>query len=198
MNEVLAAAMALREVGLSVIPVLPGTTRSAMPWPLLLELSRHVVEFQPSDKQLSTWFSGEPMNVGVFLGMGPAFLACRAFHSWSDYDEWTRRHSGGWGNQPTVETGLGGVQVYARQTAIPRGCDFIHFRGSTLHLYGHHMVLPPSTGPVPGQRYQWVIPMPADWDQIPVLDDEMMDGEQLFNVGSPPMDVLALATPSAN
>jgi hypothetical protein len=180
MNDTLSTALRYRDLRLPVIPAIAGQKRPALSWPWLMEIMQTSTEYHPTETDLRQWFGDEPMNVGVLLGMGPVFLACRDFPSEADYRAWVTTNAEGFDeNAPTAQTGSGGIHVYARQFGIPRVPERMNFSdGSTLYLHSSFMVVPPSEHPL-GQLYQWLVPMPEDWADIPVVDERLVAGEEI-------------------
>lgn len=133
-----AARYYTQDLGFSVIPVVNGDKRPAVPW----------TEFQnrkPTNEELTEWFFGHDYQLGVVCGAVSGNLVVLDFETPESYVEWAKRHPVE-ADTRTVETGKG-IHVYLRTREPPAGNtklikDLVETRGE-----GGMVLAPPSRHP---------------------------------------------------
>lgn len=104
-------------------------------------------------------------GIACILGSASCGLWCRDFDSVQAYQNWSAKHPPAAQSLPTVKT-HSGYHVYAKSSG---DVGFKDFGGSDGELRGdrkHYMVLPPSRHPR-GGRYEWVVPLPVNFEEVP-------------------------------
>ncbi|MHC4757609.1 MAG: bifunctional DNA primase/polymerase [Planctomycetota bacterium] len=146
-KTILDWALEYYKMGLSVLPIRPGTKR-----PALRSWKQYQTE-RPDENQLRKWFKDNNKGIGVVLGPVSNDLACRDFDISVEYDQWAKVHSDLAERLPTVKTSKG-FHVYFE--AKVKGTK--HISNGELRGKGGICLLPPSIHP-DGIEYEWVNPL---------------------------------------
>jgi len=142
------------------------------------EWERYETEPVP-EEQLHEWFGPGASygNISAVTGPISGGLTVVDFDSVTRYEAWAKQHPELAKTLPTVKSGRG-FHVYCRSDLDK---DDTHtYRSVDIKAKGL-VSLPPSVHKS-GARYKWVIPLPADVDQLPLLDpyelglDHLTDG----------------------
>lgn len=140
-----AAKFYVDELGLSVIPIINGEKRPAIPW-------TRYQQHKPDSGELVEWFHQTNFQIGIVCGAASGGLTVLDFETPRAYQEWAGRHPRLARETRTVETGKG-MHVYfllppdevkGNQKLIP---NLIETRGE-----GGQVLAPPSLHPS-GRRY---------------------------------------------
>jgi hypothetical protein len=145
----LQAALAYLERGWSIIPIKPGSKKSACLWKPFQTLAAN-------KNRLRTWFAaGKYTGLAVILGKVSGGLVCRDFDTMESYNAWALAHPDLAATLPTVATARG-RHVYF----VADHLGFQDFGDGEYRGDGHYCLLPPSRHP-DGATYKWLIPLPA-------------------------------------
>lgn len=160
-DSIIELVLFYSRLGLCIIPIRPGTKRPACrTW--------EQYQTQPPDaKTQGRWFKDGRNYPAVILGSASGGLVCRDFDTVEAYRAWAAEHPNEANSLPTVRTARG-YHVYCLSTCLgfvelPDGVG--ELRGDS----GHYCVLPPAIHET-GVAYEFVIPLPATIDDMPVVD----------------------------
>ena len=95
-----AAKFYVDELKLSVVPIVNGQKRPAVPW-------TRYQERKPDDGELAEWFYDNTHQIGVVCGAVSGGLVVLDFETPGAYNEWRGRHSDLASSTRTVQTGKG-------------------------------------------------------------------------------------------
>ena len=161
-NLLLAEALRLHSLGLSVLPIGKGKKPALKSWKGLQTVAA-------DETQIREWFRKPSVTgLGIILGPVSGDLVVRDFDTKESYMAWKRAHPDLAARLPTVRTKRG-YHVYARI----RNCEFVDFEDGELRApsengeKGHYVVAPPSKHPE-GGRYKWLTPLESLKD-VPLL-----------------------------
>jgi hypothetical protein len=156
MNDNLLEALRLTDLGVSVIPIRPGTKK-----PALLSWSRYQ-QARADHETLERWFERPETGLAVICGDVSDGLVVRDFDQQDAYDRWAREFRGLADSLPTVRTARG-CHVYARVRGSSRTR---RFPDGELRGDGAYVVCPPSLHST-GTHYRWRGDTPSS---IPFID----------------------------
>jgi hypothetical protein len=155
-NPLLKQALSYHEYGWCVIPIKPGSKKPAL---------RSWKPFQtnrPGEKQLRKWFANNNGNIAVVLGVVSGGLTALDFDSLERYEWWKEKCADLAEKLPTVKTSKG-MHVYFRSKLTKSK----KYNKTDLKASGY-VILPPSMHES-GVRYEWIIPLPENIDELPLL-----------------------------
>jgi hypothetical protein len=157
-GPILAAALAYRRRGWSIIPIAAGTK---VP-PKRFSWKQYQAR-QPTERELRDWFADrDDLGLAVLFGEASGGLVCRDFDDVKGYERWKRAYPDLARVLPTVATARGRHVYFRVQSSWHVFRDLRpeengEFRGDS----GHYCLLPPSRHP-DGPEYRWLVPLPKD------------------------------------
>lgn len=153
-------ALQYHRKGWSVIPIIPGTKRPPIHFPLRVYFER-----APTEEEIRIWFGRSPSSMAVCLGDVSDGLTCRDFDKLADYRQWKAERPRLAAMLPTVLTPRGAHVYCTTDIGDLGGREIIKGVDGELKR-GGYTILPRSVHPT-GPRYEWL----AEFDDIPFVSD---------------------------